>query len=57
MRKIELRSARDGTHAVAQGEEVLVQGLSRDEAENYATFVKAAAKARRLHRLPMLSAI
>ena len=52
MRKVELRSARDGTHAVAQGEEILVQGLSRDEAENYATFLKAAAKARRLHRLP-----
>jgi hypothetical protein len=57
MRKIELRSERNGTHAVAQGEEILVQGLSRDEAENYVTFLKAAAKARRLHRLPVLSAI
>lgn len=57
MRKIELRSARDGTHAVAHGEEILVRGLSRDEAENYATFVKAATKARRLHRLPVLSAV
>ena len=57
MRKIDIQSARDGTHAVVQGQDTLVQGLSRDEAENYATFVKAAAKARRLHRLPPLSAI
>lgn len=57
MRKVDIHTAPDGTHAVVQGPDTLVQGLSRDEAENYATFIKAAARARRLHRLPTLAVV
>ena len=53
MLKIHVRSARDGTHEVVLGAEILIWGLTLDEAENYAAFLRAADHIHRTRRLPL----
>lgn len=52
MPKICVKSGCDGTHSVNRGDDPIVSGLSLDEAENYAAFVRASARIRRTRRLP-----
>lgn len=52
MSRISVRLAGDGTHAVIEGKDPVVSGLTLDEAENYLTFMRAAARVRRTRRLP-----
>lgn len=52
MSRLSVRPAGDGTHAVIVGNDPLVSGLSLDEAENYLTFMRAAARVRRTRQLP-----
>lgn len=52
MSRISVRLAGDGTHAVIEGRDPVVSGLTLDEAENYLTFMRASARVRRTRRLP-----
>ncbi|WP_336488755.1 hypothetical protein [Methylobacterium nigriterrae] len=52
MSKISVKLGCDGTHSVIQGHDPVVSGLSLDDAENYATFMRASARVRRTRKLP-----
>ncbi|MEA1832526.1 hypothetical protein U8607_10570 [Methylobacterium durans] len=54
MSKICVKLGCDGTHSVIQGREPVVTGLSLDDAENYATFMRASARVRKTRRIPEL---
>ncbi len=52
MPRVSVKLASDGTHMVVQDYDPVVSGLSRDEAENFLTFLRVAARIRRTRRLP-----
>ncbi|GEP06947.1 hypothetical protein [Methylobacterium oxalidis] len=52
MQKIRVQAARDGTHAVTHGKEIVAARLSPDDAQNYAAFLRAAERIRQTQRLP-----
>ena len=52
MPKISVKLAGDGTHMVVQHHDPVACGMSLDEAENFLTFLRVAARVRRTRRLP-----
>ena len=52
MPKISVKLAGDGTHMVVQDHDPVACGMSLDEAENFVTFLRVAARVRRTQRLP-----
>ncbi|KAA0122825.1 hypothetical protein CIW48_15385 [Methylobacterium sp. P1-11] len=52
MSRISVKLAGDGTHMVVQDRDPVVSGMSLDEAENFLTFLRVAARVKRTHRLP-----
>ncbi|WP_336488138.1 hypothetical protein [Methylobacterium nigriterrae] len=51
MQKVTVQPSRDGTHAVIRGNKVIVVGLSPDDAQNYAAFLRASERVRQTQRL------
>lgn len=47
-----MKLAGDGTHMVVQDHDPVASGMSLDEAENFRTFLRIAARVRRTRRLP-----
>jgi len=52
MPRISVKLAGDGTHMVVQDHRPIACGMSVDEAENFLTFLRVAARVRRTRRLP-----
>jgi hypothetical protein len=52
MPRISVKLAGDGTHMVVHDHDPIASGMSLDEAENFLTFLRAAARVRRTRRLP-----
>jgi hypothetical protein len=52
MPKISVKLAGDGTHMVMRDLNPVASGMSLDEAENFLTFLRVAARVRRTRRLP-----
>lgn len=52
MSKISVKLAGDGTHMIVQDHDPVASGMSLDEAENFVTFLRVAARVRRTRRLP-----
>jgi hypothetical protein len=51
MPRISVKLAGDGTHMVVQDHDPVASGMSLDEAENFLTFLRVAARVRRTRRL------
>ncbi|MCJ2051247.1 hypothetical protein [Methylobacterium sp. J-070] len=52
MPRISVKLAGDGTHMVVQDQDPVASGMSLDEAENFVTFLRVAARVKRTRRLP-----
>jgi len=52
MPKISVKLAGDGTHMIVQNHDPVASGMSLDEAENFLTFLRVAARVRRDRQLP-----
>jgi len=52
MPRISVKLAGDGSHMVVQDDSPVAGGMSRDEAENFLTFLRVSARVRRTRRLP-----
>lgn len=51
MPRISVKLAGDGTHMVVQDHDPVACGMSLDEAENFVTFMRMAARVKRTRRL------